>query len=120
MTVDRGQVLRDAGAGPDDGELADEVLAEAVAYVDSYITTNLLDADNPVPPAINDAAVLTCASDLFARRKAPFGQQIMTGESGVPVATRLGADPLGGVRAKLRPWCFAIGFSFPLDDEDEA
>ena len=115
MSVSEAQVLRDAGAGQDDFELAQEVLAEANAYVSAYVTENLIDVANPVPDEINDAAVLVCATDLFARRKAPFGQQVMPDLTGTPVATRLGPDPLGGVRAKLRPWCFNIGFAYPLD-----
>jgi hypothetical protein len=116
VTVTPDQVLRDAGAGSTDSDLASEVLDEATAYVDAYISTTLVDITVPVPDAIYDASVLVCATDLFARRKAPFGQQIMPDPSGVAVVTRLGADPLGGVRAKLRPWCFNIGFAYPVDD----
>jgi len=120
VTVQVTQVLRDAGAGPGDAALAQEVLDEATAQVAAYITENLIDDTKPVPAAVNDAAVLVCAGDLFARRKAPFGQQAMPDESGTLIPTRLGADPLGGVRAKLRPWCFNIGFSYPLDDDETA
>lgn len=116
--IGKEQVLRDAGAGESDADLAEEVLGEANAYVAAYIAENLIDEANPVPAAVNDAAVLTCATDLFARRKAPFGQQVVADPSGTLVSTRLGADPLGGVRAKLRPWCFNIGFSYPLDDDE--
>ena len=117
MSVDSDQVLDGAGAGTADGAIADEVLAEANAYVANYIATNLIDATNPVPDEINDAAVLVCAVDLFGRRKAPFGQQIMTDLTGTPISTRIAADPMATARAKLRPWCFNISFSFPLDDE---
>jgi hypothetical protein len=116
VTVTSAQVLDASGAGVDDTAIADAVLAEANAYVDAYITASLVDAANPVPDAVNDAAVLVCATDLFARRKAPFGQQITVDQAGTQIVTRLGADPLGGVRPKLRPWCFNIGFAFPEDE----
>lgn len=115
MTVIVDQVLRDAGAGTDDADMAAEVLAEAVAYVDIYVTDNLIDATNPVPDAVNDAAVLVCATDLFARRKAPFGQQITTDANGTAQVTRLGSDPMANARPKLRPWCFTTGFAYPVD-----
>jgi hypothetical protein len=118
VTVTEAAVLKAAGAGQDDFELAQSVLAEATAYVDAYIDENLIDDTNTVPDEVNDAAVLTCATDLFARVKAPFGQQLLPDGSGGLVPTRVGSDPLGGVRAKLRPWCFNIGFSYPLDDDE--
>lgn len=117
MSVTRQQVLDASGAGADDSTIADAVLAEANAYVAAYIASTLIDADNPVPNDIGDAAVLKCAVDLFAARKAPFGQQIGADLNGTPVVTRLGADPLQGVRPKLRPWCLNIGFAYPADDE---
>lgn len=120
MTVTSGMVLRDAGAGDADNDVALEVLAEATAYVDAYVAANLVDPLVTVPTAIQDAAVLACATDLFARRKAPFGQQIMTDTSGNPVPTRLGMDPLAGARAKLQPWCASAGFAFPEDWDDDA
>lgn len=115
MTVTVEQVLRDAGAGTEDTDLAQESLDQANAYVDAYVDAALIDAMNPVPAPVRDAGVLTCATDLFARSKAPFGQQIVTDSSGTPVATRLGIDPLAGVRAKFRPWCMNAGFSYPAD-----
>lgn len=115
MTVVAQQVLDDSGAGASDMQTAEEVLAEAEAYITAYITDNLVDTTNPVPDAINDAAVLKCAVDLFAARKAPFGQQIGTDVNGTPVVTRLGADPLASVRPKLRPWCASFGFAYPPD-----
>jgi hypothetical protein len=120
MTVDIEDVLRGAGAGTDDAGLATNVLAEATAYVAAYIAANLIDSSSPVPDAINDSAILTCAGDLFARRKAPFGQQVTSDANGTVVTTRLGADPLGGVRAKLRPWCMVTGFSFPADEDEDS
>lgn len=116
MTINADQVLAASGAGPEDIATATEVLAEATAYVDAYITASLIDATVPVPDEIEDAAVLKCAVDLFAARKAPFGQQIGADLNGTPVITRLGADPLQNVRPKLRPWCLNTGFAFPLDD----
>jgi hypothetical protein len=116
VTVNAQQVLSGSGAGPDDTAIAQEVLAEAQAYVTAYIASSLVDAAVPVPDEITDAAVLTCAVDLFARRKAPFGQQVTVDSSGVSMTTRLGADPLGGVRPKLRPWCLSIGFAYPEDE----
>jgi len=114
MTVSVADVLAAAGAGGTaDTAVATTLLAEAEIHVDGYITRTLLDADNPVPDELRDAAVLTCATDLFARYKAPFGQQIATDSDGRIVSTRLGADPLGGVRPRLRPYCFEIGFAFP-------
>jgi hypothetical protein len=107
MTVTYQQVLAEAGAGAVDTAVAQRVLAEAVIHVDEFIDANLLDTDNPVPTTIEDAAVLRCAVDLFARAKAPFGTQILPdgSASGGFVAQRLGADPLGGVRSLLARWC---------------
>lgn len=119
MTVVARQVLDAAGAGTDDAALADSVLAEATAYVDAYTAANLVDALVPVPDAMYDAAVLSCSTDLFARRKAPFGQQLLTDANGAPVATQVGADPLASVRQKLQPWCVPAGFAFPEDWDDE-
>jgi hypothetical protein len=113
MTVTVDDVLAAAGAGSGDTSVATKLLAEAVIHVDGYIADTLLDTANPVPSEVRDAAVLTCATDLFARYKAPFGQQILTDADGNPVTTRLGADPLGGVRPRLRPYCLEIGFAFP-------
>lgn len=115
MTVSASDVLTASGAGTDDTTIADAVLAEAEAYVTAYIDSSLVDVAVPVPDKINDAAVLKCAVDLFAARKAPFGQQIGADLNGTPVITRLGADPLAGVRPKLRPWCLNTGFAFPED-----
>lgn len=105
MTVTYQQVLAEAGAGSADQAVATRVLAEAVIHVDEFIDANLLSTDEPVPAAIEDAAVLRCAVDLFARAKAPFGTQILPDGSGQMVAQRLGADPLGGVRPLLARWC---------------
>lgn len=113
MSVTVAQVLAAAGADTGDTTVATDLLAEAVVHVDGYISRTLLDTALPVPSGVRDAAVLTCATDLFARYKAPFGQQIATDENGNPVTTRLGADPLGGVRPRLRPYCLEIGFAFP-------
>jgi hypothetical protein len=107
MTVTYQDVLAAAGAGAADQALATKVLAEANIHVAEYITETLLDTDNPVPAAIDDSAVLRCATDLFAREKAPFGTQILPDGSGQVVAQRLGADPLGGVRPLLARWCGA-------------
>lgn len=115
MTVTAADVLAAAGAGSGDTAIATAVLAEANEYVGTFITRNLLDATVTVPTTLNDAAVLRCATDLFARRKAPFGQQVATDPNGTLVTTRLGADPLGGVRPMLRAYCFEVGFSFPQD-----
>ena len=109
MTVTYQQVLAEAGAGGSDQATAERVLAEAMLHVGKYITDNLLDALTPVPDEIDDAAVLRCATDLFARAKAPFGTQIVPDGSGQMVAQRLGADPLGGVYSLLRPWVGRVG-----------
>ena len=113
MTVTAADVLAAAGAGSGDTSVATDLLAEAVIHVDGYIADTLLSAANPVPDEVRDAAVLTCATDLFARYKAPFGQQVTTDPNGNVVTTRLGADPLGGARPRLRPYCLEIGFAFP-------
>jgi hypothetical protein len=114
MTVSVDDVLEGAGAaGEADEAIATTVLAEAEEYVGTYITRNLLVAENTVPEVLEDAAVLRCATELFARRKAPFGQQVATDANGTLVTTRLGADPLGGVRPMLRGYCFEVGFAFP-------
>lgn len=114
MTVSVADVLTAAGAaGAADTAVATSVLAEAEEHVGTYIDRNLLSADVTVPDALNDAAVLRCATELFARRKAPFGQQVATDANGTVVTTRLGADPLGGVRPMLRAYCFEVGFAFP-------
>lgn len=105
MTVTYLQVLAEAGAGASDQVVAERVLAEANIHVAAFITANLLDTAVPVPDEINDAAVLRCATDLFARAKAPFGTQILPDGSGQMIAQRLGADPLGGVRTLLARWC---------------
>lgn len=105
MSVTAEQVLAEAGASASDQATAERVLAEAEIHVEEYIDANLMDADKPVPEEINDAAVLRCAVDLFARAKAPFGTQILPDGSGQMVAQRLGADPLGGVRSMLARWC---------------
>jgi hypothetical protein len=105
MTVAYSDVLAEAGAGGVDQALATRVLAEANLHVAAYIAATLLDATVTVPTAVNDAAVLRCAVDLFARAKAPFGTQILPDGSGQMVAQRLGADPLGGVRSMLARWC---------------
>lgn len=109
MTVTVNDVLAAAGAGAGDTSVATSALAEANVHVTKYITDNLLDSTVPVPDAINDSAVLRCATDLFARAKAPFGTQIIMDGSGQPVAQRLGADPLGGVYSLLRPWVGRVG-----------
>lgn len=117
MSVTVEDVLGDSGAGGTaDTAIATTVLAEAESHVASYIALNLTDATAPVPAELEDAAVLRCAVDLFARRKAPFGQQVMTDPNGTLVTTRLPADPLAGVRPILRAYCIEIGFAFPLDD----
>jgi hypothetical protein len=114
VSVSVQDILDAAGAaGTADSAIATAVLAEAVTHVDGYITRTLLDATNPVPADLRDAGVLRCATELFERRKAPFGQQVTTDPNGTLVTTRLGADPLGGVRPMLRPYCFEIGFAFP-------
>lgn len=111
MTVTYTQVLAEAGAGGADQAIAERVLAEAVVHVTKYLTDNLLDATVEVPTEIVDAATLRCATDLFARAKAPFGTQIVPDGSGQMVAQRLGADPLGGVYSLVRPWVSRIGFA---------
>lgn len=116
MSVTASDVLAASGAGSADTAIATAVLAEANAYVQAYIASALIDPDVTVPLEVNDAAVLKCAVDLFAARKAPFGQQIGADLNGTPVITRLGSDPLAGVRPKLRPWCLNTGFAYPEDD----
>lgn len=115
MTVYLADVLEAAGAGEEDTGLATAVLDEATTHVDNYITASLIDAAKPVPDALKDAAILTCAADLFAARKAPFGVQIMADANGTPVTTRLGADPLGRARPMLAGYCAPITFAYPLD-----
>jgi hypothetical protein len=105
MAVTYQQVLAEAGAGGSDQSTAERVLAEAVIHVTAFITETLLDSTVPVPDEMEDAAVLRCAVDLFARAKAPFGTQIVPDGSGQMIAQRLGADPLGGVRSLLARWC---------------
>lgn len=105
MTVTYQDVLAEAGATAEDQPLAEKSLAEATIHVTEFIAKNLLDVTYPVPSEINDSAVLRCAVDLFSRAKAPFGTQILPDGSGQPVAQRLGADPLGGVRSLLARWC---------------
>lgn len=105
MSVNYTDVLAEAGASGADQPIAERVLAEAEIHVAEFITVNLVDADSPVPDEMQDAAVLRCAVDLFARAKAPFGTQILPDGSGQMVAQRLGADPLGGVRPLLARWC---------------
>lgn len=107
MPVTYQEVLAEAGAGAVDQVLAERVLAEAVLHVQEFVNKTLLDFSKPVPEPVNDAAILRCAVDLFARAKAPFGTQILPDGSGQMVAQRLGADPLGGVRSMLAPWCGA-------------
>lgn len=109
MTVSAADVLAEAGAGADDTDLATRCLSEANVHVAKFITDNLLNAEVPVPDEVDDAAVLRCATDLFARAKAPFGTQILPDGSGQMVAQRLGADPLGGVYSLLRPWAARVG-----------
>lgn len=98
-------VLAEAGASGNDQAIAERVLAEAEIHVAAYIVANLLDDAVPVPDEIDNSAVLRCATDLFARAKAPFGTQILPDGSGQMIAQRLGADPLGGVRTLLARWC---------------
>jgi hypothetical protein len=105
MTVTYQQVLAEAGAGAVDAVIAQRVLAEAVIHVDEFIDENLMDPLVTVPTEMEDAAVLRCAVDLFARAKAPFGTQILPDGAGQMIAQRLGADPLGGVRPLLARWC---------------
>jgi hypothetical protein len=109
VSVSVEQVLAEAGASGVDNDLAARVLAEAEIHVGKFIEDNLLSEDVPVPGDVEDAAVLRCAADLFARSKAPFGTQILPDGSGQMVAQRIGADPLGGVYALLRPWAARIG-----------
>lgn len=117
MTIESADVLKQAGAGPADDGIAEDVLEEAEEHVDTYIERNLIDASKPVPDVLRDAAILTCAVDLFSRRKAPFGVQVMPDANGTTVTTRLGADPLGGVYAMLSGYCVVIGFAFPEVEE---
>jgi len=105
MSVTYMDVLAEAGADASDQTTAQRVLAEAEIHVVEYIDANLLNADNPVPDEIADSAILRCATDLFARAKAPFGTQILPDGTGQPVAQRMGADPLGGIRSLLARWC---------------
>jgi hypothetical protein len=116
VTIDAAAVLAASGAGADDSSIADDVLAQATEYVTAYIATNIVDATVPVPDSINDAAVLACAVDLFAMRKAPFGQQVMPDANGTAVDTRIGSDPMVSARSKLEPWCVSIGFAYPEED----
>lgn len=109
MSVTYQQVLAEAGAGGVDKSTAERVLAEAVIHVTDFITGNLLDETRQVPTEVKDAATLRCAVDLFARAKAPFGTQILPDGSGQMIAQRLGADPLGGVYALVRPWAARVG-----------
>lgn len=109
MSVTAFDVLAAAGADASDQALADNALSEATTHVTKFITDNLLDATVPVPENINDSALLRCATDLFARAKAPFGTQILPDGTGQVIAQRLGADPLGGVYALLRPWAARVG-----------
>lgn len=116
MTVTAADVLAEAGAGAGDTDLAERVLAEAGVHVMKYITDNLLSAELEVPTEVEDSAVLRCSVDLFARAKAPFGTQLLPDGSGEVIAQRLGADPLGGVYALLRPWVSRIGFGSIADE----
>jgi hypothetical protein len=109
MSVTYQDVLGAAGAGASDQATAERVLSEALIHVGEFATWNLLDPNNPVPSEIFDSAVLRCAADLFARAKAPFGTQILPDGSGQLIAQRIGADPLGGVYALLRPWVARVG-----------
>lgn len=109
MTVSYQDVLAEAGAGAVDQTTATRALTEANVHVAKFITDNLLDPAVTVPASINDAAVLRCAVDLFARAKAPFGTQVLPDGSGQMIAQRLGADPLGGVYALVRPWAARVG-----------
>ena len=104
-------VLAAAGAGGSDQALAEQVLTEATIHVDEFLGSNLLDELKPVPAEVADAAVLRCATDLFARAKAPFGTQILPdgSASGGMVVQRLGADPLGGIYSLVRPWAARVG-----------
>lgn len=109
MTVTYQQVLAEAGANATDKTTAEDALAEATVHVTKFITDNLLDPAVPVPTVIADSAVLRCAVDIFARKKAPFGTQMLPDGTGQVIAQRLGADPLGGIYALLRPWVARIG-----------
>lgn len=109
MAVTYQQVLAEAGAGANDKTLAERVLAEAEEHVTDFLAENLLDESRPVPSEVADSAVLRCAVDLFARAKAPFGTQVLPDGSGQMIAQRLGADPLGGVYALVRPWAARVG-----------
>lgn len=110
MTVGYLDVLTSSGASGSDKTLAERVLAEAESHVTNFVTDNLLDATKPLPAEILDSAVLRCAVDLFARDKAPFGTQILPDGTGSgQVVARIGADPLGGVYALVRPWAARIG-----------
>ena len=109
MTVTYLQVLAEAGAGAADQATAITSLAEATVHVEKFIADNLLDSAVSVPDAIKDSAVLRCAVDVFARKKAPFGTQLLPDGTGQMIAQRLGADPLGGVYSLLRPWVARIG-----------
>lgn len=109
MTVTKEQVLAESGASAADDDLAERVLTEANLHVAKFVADNTLDAEAPLPDEVNDAAVLRCAVDLFARAKAPFGTQILPDGSGQMVAQRLGADPLAGVYSLVRTWVARIG-----------
>jgi len=109
MSVSAADVLAEAGADGSDTDLATRVLAEAVIHVEKFVEDNLLDVETTVPTEVEDSAVLRCATDLFARAKAPFGTQILSDGSGQMIPQRLGADPLGGVYSLLRPWAARVG-----------
>ena len=109
MTVTYQDVLDAAGAGGVDQDLATRVLGEAQTHLTMFVNVNLLDPANPLPDDVNDSALLRCATDLFARAKAPFGTQILPDGSGQVVVSRIGADPLAGVYSLIRPWAARVG-----------
>jgi len=117
VTVTVQDVLTASGAGASDTTLATSVLSDASLHVGNYIASSLLNELRPVPLTLRDSAVLMCATDLFAARKAPFGQQVAPDLNGQMVVTRLGSDPLARVRPMLRSYCHEITFAFPAGDD---
>ena len=110
MTVDAAALRTEVGGGAEDMEALERTVALTKTLLDRYIDDNLMDAADPVPTEVYDAAWLRMAIEDWNRQQAPNGylmQQFDSGE-GAPVPVRVSMDPYRSVRDLLVGWCLEV------------
>jgi hypothetical protein len=89
----------------DDPEVADRIVPIAEAITD-LITLHLVTVDDPVPAAVNQAAI-NATVELARRKDAPFGLTGAWGADGL--AMRVDRDALSPVLTLLQPYRRGFG-----------